>query len=116
VAKTTSVPRPLKKAEYEIVFATRDAQSGWTDLRATTANTLADAWDALTHDPKDVSPKCHPLKGDLATVTHAGSTHERWQYELPGGARIWYYVTEGGKTAGTVHLIKMHTHHPNETK
>lgn len=110
------MPRPLKKAEYRIVFATRDAESGWSDLKATTANALTDAWDALTREPRDRSPRCHPLKGDLATVVHAGVAHERWQYELPGGARLWYFVTEDGRTAGTVHLIRVHTHHPNATK
>lgn len=111
MAKESRVPRPTKKSEYAIVFATNQARKGWLDLSATTRNALADAWDFLTRTPTASSPTCHQLKGSLATMTHAGRTHERWQYELPGGARIWFYVD-----GATVHLIEVHTHHPNETK
>ena len=59
-------------------------------------------------------PTCHPLKGALSHLTVGGSTHVRRQYELPGGARIWYYVTDG--CPGVVHLEHVHTRHPNATK
>lgn len=42
------VPRPPKKIEYEIRFATTNAKRGWQDLAATIRNPLADAWDFLT--------------------------------------------------------------------
>ena len=87
--KAAAVPRPRKKAEYAILFATRQATKGWQDLLATTHNAIVDAWDFLTKTPDLESPRNHRLKGDLATVTHAGRTHDRWQHELPGGARIW---------------------------
>lgn len=34
------VPRPPRKVEYEIHFATADAQKGWRDLVATIRNPL----------------------------------------------------------------------------
>lgn len=105
------VPRPRKQAEFEIRFATSQAAKGWRDVLATTRNSVVDTWDFLTRTPTDESPRNHRLKGELAIVRHGGSTHERWQHELPGGARIWFYVT-----AGVVHLIDVHTHHPNQTK
>lgn len=109
--KSRAVPRPLKKAEFRIQFATSQAEKGWCDLLATTSNAVVDAWDFLTRTPQESSLRCHQLKGELARVSHRGETHERWQYELPGGARIWFYVS--GKT---VFLIDVHTHHPNQTK
>ncbi|MGN6612500.1 MAG: hypothetical protein ACTHLJ_12070 [Angustibacter sp.] len=111
MAKQHEVPRPLKKAEFTILFGTRQAEAGWTDLKATQRNALVDAWDFLTKQPTARQPKNHPLKGDLATVTHRGATHERWQHELSHGARIWFYVD-----GRTVVLIDCHTRHPNETK
>lgn len=45
------VPRPPKKIEYEIRYATADAAKGWQDLAATIRNPLADAWDFLTRTP-----------------------------------------------------------------
>lgn len=112
------VPRPTKKQEYGIEFTSRNAEKGWKDLRATQLNSLADAWDLLTRTPMERSEKCDQLKGDLATVTHGGKVRSRWQLELKGGARIWYYVKEpsDGRTAGTVCLLDVHTHHPNQTK
>jgi len=116
VAKPVKVERPTKRVEFEIVFATAQARKGWVDLVATTRSGLADAWDALTRHPTDPSMTCHQLKGSLATLMHAGVVRDRWQYELPGGARLWYYVSGDGKSAGMVHLVEVHTHHPNATK
>ena len=109
--KASAVPRPSKKAEYEIRFATRQASKGWQDLLATTHNAIVDAWDFLTKTPDLESSQNHRLKGELATLTHAGRTHDRWQHELPGGARIWFFID-----GRAVHLIDVHTHHPNQTK
>ena len=100
-----------------IVFGGRDTIKGWDDLKATKLNALVDAWDFLTRSPTEVSGACHQLRGDLATVSRAGVTHDQWQLELPGGARIWFYVTaRTGKANGTVVLVRVATAHPNETK
>lgn len=85
MARAGLVGRPLKRAEYQVVFATREAEKGWRDLCATTVNAMADAWDYLTKTP-DASRLPHgQLKGRLATLMRDGRTHVRWQYELPGG-------------------------------
>ncbi|GAA3621199.1 hypothetical protein GCM10022223_42590 [Kineosporia mesophila] len=110
-ARASGVVRPRKKAEYEIRFGTRQAEKGWQDLLATNRNSLVDTWDFLTRTPLAVSPTNHQLKAELATVTRGGQVHERWQHELPGGARIWFYVEEM-----VVHLVDVHTRHPNQTK
>ncbi|MDR0483567.1 MAG: hypothetical protein LBH13_10530 [Cellulomonadaceae bacterium] len=114
VSKNQRVERPAKKTEYVIVFASTAAAKGWRDLRATMLNALADAWDILTRDPKAVNATLHPLKGRLGLVTHRGENHVRRQYELPKGARIWYYVEDG--KPGTVHIVDVFTAHPNQTK
>lgn len=111
--KHQRVERPTKKGEYELRFASNNARRGWTDLRATARNTLADAWDFLTRTPEARTPTNYPLKPPLDVVTRDGGTHVRWQHKLTvgGGARIWFYV-EGR----VVHVEQVHTHHPNETK
>ena len=107
------VPRPPKKTEYTIRFATSNASKGWQDLVASIRSPLADAWDFLTRTPQLRTPTNYPLRGELATVDHGGKTHERWQHKptQQGDARIWFYVDER-----TVYLEQVHTHHPNETK
>lgn len=113
-ARGQEVPRPRRRREYVIVFGAKEAQEGWQDLLATTRNAVAQAWENLTATPTDQWVTCHPLKGDLAWVTRDGLTHEQWQLELPGGARVWYYVTpsKDARSAGAVVLVRVSTHHP----
>lgn len=42
-SKQTSVPRPLKKAEFDIRFGTTQAKRGWQDLLATKRNAIVAA-------------------------------------------------------------------------
>lgn len=107
------VPRPPKKIEYEIRFATTNAKRGWQDLAATIRNPLADAWAFLTRSPLVNTPTNYPLKGELGTITRGGKTYERRQHKptKQGDARIWFYVA-----GRTVYLEQVHTRHPNETK
>lgn len=93
------------------MYATAGARKGWMDVIATQRNAAVEAWERLTRDPTAIDGTCHPLKGDLASVTRSGQTHAQWQYELKGGARIWFYVDRQ-----VVHLIAVHTAHPNQTK
>jgi hypothetical protein len=111
VKKRGPLPRPGKSTDYEIVPVTTHAARGWQALSATAKNSLAEAWDTLTADPLRDSPRMHTMRGDLQFLTHGGKSHERRQLELPGGARIWYYV-EGKQVC----LEQVHTRHPNETK
>lgn len=107
------VPRPSKKAEYEIRYATTNAEKGWKDLVATIRNPMSETWDFLTRTPLVTTQTNYPLKGELGLVQRAGDTHERWQHKptAKGTARIWFFV-EGR----TVFLEQVHTSHPNETK
>ena len=113
--RNQSVPRPLKKIEFEIRFATREADKGWTDAKATARNALVDAWDFLTHTPLQECVRCYPLKGDLGSVIRGGIVYTRWQYKITDGGRIWYHV-ESGHTGGVVYLERVETGHPAETE
>lgn len=108
-----TVPRPTKRSEYAIKFASTGAQKGWRDLKATIRGPLADAWDFLTRTPTRETPTNYPLRGKLARVTRDGQNHDRWQHKptSKGDARIWFYVQDQ-----TVFLEQVHTKHPNETK
>lgn len=66
-----SVPRPLKRSEFTIRFATRNAEKGRTDLLATTRNAIVDAWDFLTHTPLQQTKRNHTMRDDLEFVTRA---------------------------------------------
>lgn len=107
--KGAIIPRPPKRTEYEIRFATANARKGWQDLTATIRNPLVDAWDFLTRTP----PANYPLRGSLGTITRDGKVCERWRHKptKQGDARIWFYVE--GRTA---YLEQVHTNHPNETR
>jgi len=109
--KRTTVARPTRSTEYALVFGTRQAEKSWQDLLATQRNALVDAWDFLTRTPLERLPGNHRLRGSLSSITRDGVEFEQWQYELAGGARLWFYVT-----GQTVMLVQVHTRHPNQTK
>ncbi|AGS33515.1 hypothetical protein B841_00160 [Corynebacterium maris DSM 45190] len=106
-------PRPPRKTEYEIRFATTHARKGWRDLVATIRNPMAHAWDFLTRTPLDTTSTNYRLKGELATIRRGEARYDRWQHKptAKGTARIWFYVD-----GHTVFLEQVHTNHPNETK
>lgn len=82
------LPRPPRKSEYEVRFATTEAQKGWRDLVATIRNPMTEAWDVITRSPLTKTPTCYPLKGELGKITRGATTHERWQYSRrPRGPR-----------------------------
>lgn len=95
------------------MLATRSAEQGWRDVVATQRNAVSAAWDRLTADPLTEDLACHALRGDLGTVTHSGRDWVRRQLELKRGARIWSTVDEDSRI---VHVLAVHTHHPNATK
>lgn len=115
------VPRPLKRAEYEIVFISREAEKGWRDCLATTRNACVDAWDRLTRDPTREDERLYRLRADFAQGTYAGVSYDRYQYKISDGGRLWYFVdrfdqrNRTAKTAGRVLLERCLTGHPKET-
>ncbi|MEB0203167.1 hypothetical protein QN345_01770 [Cryobacterium sp. 10I1] len=114
-----AVPRPIKGTEYELFFGNTAAQRGWTDLKASAKNALADAYDYLTAHPARYDPdRCYQLRGDLSTVLVDGVVLPQWQYKVTDGARLWYAVDEPNakaKKPGRVYITKAATGHPNET-
>jgi hypothetical protein len=113
------VPRPTKGTEYEIFFGNAAASRGWTDLKASAKNALADAYDYLTIHPAEYdSSRCYQLRGDLAIVLVDGSALPQWQYKVTDGARIWYAIDEpktATKSPGRVIITRAAVGHPNET-
>lgn len=63
-----TVPRPLRRSEYEIVFGTSNARKGWIDVLAVQRNTVVAAWERLTTDPLADDTTCHGLKVTLSSL------------------------------------------------
>lgn len=115
-----SVTRPIKRAEYELVFGSTAAAKGWSDLRSQARNALADAWDYLTVNPMLFDARrCYQLRGDLATVTVEGVALPQWQYKVTDGGRLWYAVREphpsNQRVAGLVVIVLATAGHPSAT-
>ncbi|WP_175585985.1 hypothetical protein [Nocardia cyriacigeorgica] len=119
MSKERGVPRPLKRAEYEIIFITSEAQKGWIDCLAAARNAMVDAWYVLTREPQRISARLYTLKGGFRYGTHQGRPYERYQYKFSDGGRLWYFVEhapKGSKTAGRVLLERCMPGHPKETE
>lgn len=113
------VERPLKRAEYEILFISRQAKKGWQDCRAVALNALVDAWERLTTAPTREDARLYRLRADYATGQYDGRSYERYQYKITDGGRLWYFVRpadKGAKIAGHVLLERCEPGHPNETE
>lgn len=106
------VPRPTKRPEYVLSYATKRSERGWRDLIATIGDPVSETWDFLTHTPLTTTPTNYPLEGSLAVITRGGRTFQRWQHEPTSNvaAQIWFYVDDG-----TVYLEQVYTARPNET-
>lgn len=113
MAKESLVPRPAKKSEYVLKFATSQSRKGWRDLVATRRGPMSETWDFLTRTPQARTPTNYPLEGQLAVIRRGEQTFERWQHKptSKGTARVWFYVD-----GSTVYLEQVHTAHPHETK
>lgn len=106
------VPRPHRKDEFELRFATTRAQKGWRALVATQRNATVATWDSLTTSPLETTSTNYRLKGDLGIITRGSESHVRWQHKptLRGSARVWFYVD-----GATVFIEQVHTDHPHQT-
>lgn len=113
MARGGRVERPRRKSEYELQFASRQAEKGWQDLKAVLGGPLVDTWEFLTKTPLERTPTNYPLKDELGAVTSAGVKYQRWQQKptAQGDARIGIYVD-----GRVVFLEQVHTRHPNATK
>jgi len=113
VPKETPVPRPAKKSEYVLKYATKQSEKGWRDLVATIRNPMSETWDFLTRTPDDDADQLPAQRGHWPRFTRGGRAFQRWQHKptRKGTARVWFYVD-----GSTVYLEQVHTAHPNEPK
>ncbi|MBK0421566.1 hypothetical protein JD292_05720 [Leucobacter sp. CSA2] len=113
MGKEQQVNRPIRNSEYKTVAGSAAAQRGWRDLIATHRNLMVEAREFLTPAPHRKTPTNYPLRGELATVSRNGASHERWQHKPSqgNGARIWFYVEDQ-----TACLEKACTNHPKQTE
>lgn len=112
MSKDALVPRPTKKSEFVLKYATKQSEKGWRDLVATIRNPTSETWDFLTRTPTETTPRNYRLRGEPAAIRRGSATFERWQHKptLQGSARVWFYVD-----GNTVYLEQVHTAHPTET-
>ena len=107
------VPRPAKKVEYDIRFASAGAKKGWRDLVATMRKPDGRRMGFPHSYPDGNHFHQLPAEGGAGDCERGGQSFERWQHKptLKGSARIWFYIDDR-----TVFLEAVHTSHPNETK
>jgi hypothetical protein len=108
-----AAPPPVD-SEFDLRFANSAAADGWEHLARQVPANLRRAYDAIRTAPRSlVSPeRQHRLKGSLAIGVWKGQAHERWQYEVTGGGRIWYLIDDDRRTAW---ITFAGTGHPSET-
>ena len=108
-----AAPPPIG-AEYDLRFGELLGAAGWEDLARQASANLRRAYDAIRTNPRAMTTpeRHHRLKGSLADGLWKGQTHQRWQYEVTGGGRIWYLIDDERRT---VWITYAGCGHPQET-
>lgn len=89
------IARPARTDEWEIVAADKGVADDWTRWAAQKPNALAAAYDQLSRNPTEFSPRQKKLEGKTwGTGTYEGRTYHRWQYEPTSGGRIFYFIED----------------------
>lgn len=85
---------PPPPGGYSLVFLRKNAADGWEQLCKQAPGPMRAAYNQLSTKPSDPTnaDRQHRLKFDLEYVKVNGALLEQWQYEVTGGARIWYAV------------------------
>lgn len=89
---------------------------GWEDLCGRYATTTSECFMHVTTDPRDRTrnaSRIARLRGELGTRSVGGRKLEQWQYEVGGGARVWYAIDD---TTKTVYLTHAGIGHPKATE
>src|SRR5690606_6982656 len=87
------VAPPPTVQQWDVRYLTSEAVQGWEDLCRFAPGPTYECWESLRSNPtKPRNPaRQHQLKGrNLAQRDIEGRTLEQWQYEVTGGARVWY--------------------------
>ncbi|MCC6438305.1 MAG: hypothetical protein IT196_25005 [Acidimicrobiales bacterium] len=113
--RNSPAPRPTLAGEWEILLADSQAAAGWDVLCKQQPGPLRDLYDRLTVDPRYTPNRQHqgPLKRPLDKARVGGVELAQWQFEMAGGARVWYAIDDEKKR---VWVTKASARHPNETK
>jgi hypothetical protein len=98
------VAPPSVDTEYIMRFANNDAAKGWEELCRHASGNLRRCFEVIRDNPRPRPPtsRQHRLDGSLAKGEYRGRVLERWQFEVTGGARIWYLVDEADQTVWIV--------------
>lgn len=96
---------PPATGEWTLRFADKAAAQGWEDLCAQAPGATRKAWEQLAGAPRDPSNhrRQHRLRGSLGSRVIQGRELEQWQYEVTGGARIWYCIDDDVATVWITH-------------
>lgn len=91
------VAPPAEPGKWQLKFANNPAAKGWDELCRQAPGNTRQAWEKIQQDPRPfpADHRHHRLKGkELGSVNGM----EQWQYEVTGGARIWYLIDDETKT------------------
>ncbi|MBB5807176.1 hypothetical protein F4560_006944 [Saccharothrix ecbatanensis] len=109
------VAPPPRRDEWDVLFADNDSAKGWEELCGQAPGNTFEAWHSMRTDPvpRLPVPRHHPLKGKLSHEVRGGRLLPKWQIEVTGGGRVWYFVDAERRT---VWLVWAGTGHPKATE
>lgn len=89
------VAPPVVGDEWDVLFGTSEAATGWEDLRKQAATNAREAFELMRSNPRPPQDDRHSrLRGDLSTRVIDGRVMEQWEIEVTGGGRIFYAIDD----------------------
>src|SRR5262245_35005968 len=91
--------------EWDVLLRTSEAADGWAELSRAAPGPTWEAWVILrTRPTRPANPeRQHKLKWAVEAREIKGKKLDQWQYEVTGGARIWYCPDPDTKTVYMTH-------------
>ena len=122
-SKSFPISRPGKPGSWVVVARSKKVAGAWDELTNQFSSDCQFVHDRLSNDPKfDDGDRQHPLEGAPGKATYQGRTYKRWQIDVGGGSRVWYFIDETAdgkgqkRRSGTVIIDQVLPGHPKSTE
>jgi hypothetical protein len=117
------IKRPTKPGQWEIFARSEKIGKAWEELCNHWPARCQEIFDILSSAPDyDDGDRQGRLRGKLSEGSFEGQNYVRWQIDVNGASRVWYFVDSTAygvkqkKRGGRVIIDQIHFGHPKQTE
>jgi len=117
------IKRPIKRGQWEVIARSVKVGKAWEELCNHWPARCQEIFDVLSTTPDyDYGDRQGRLRGKVSEGTFEGQSYVRWQIDVNGASRVWYFVdstvygAKQKKRGGRVIIDQIHFGHPKQTE